>query len=169
MKKIITAILILCLFMTGCHGEESPKTVTFYYPRGSYSQNSIDSVLAPETRERGNLSSVMHLLDLYCQGPSDPTLTNPIPEGTSVVSVHVTGNVTIVTLTDAFAELTGLELVIACAGFHRTISALTGTPIVQIGCQSVKLDGKNHITIDSDTLLYIDTVPTETEIITTEE
>ena len=115
------------------------------------------------------MTSVAQLLNLYCTGPLDPLLTNPFPEGTEVLSVYITGNVTILTMADPFSELTGLDLALACAALHRTTSGITGTPMVQIGCQTAKVDGKSHITITENTILYLDSVPPATKEGATEE
>ena len=169
MRKIVSWLLILIFLLSGCHSEEAEKTVLFYYPRVNYTQNSTDSVVAPEERNNEGFSTTAMLLDQYLQGPLDPLLHNPFPSGTKVVEVYIMGNVTLVTLTDAFAQLSGLDFALACASISRTVSGITGTPMVQIDCETVKLNGSQHITITPDTYLYLDDVPAAPETTATEE
>lgn len=168
MRKLISYILILTLLLSGCHRTESEKTVLFYYPRVDYTQNSADSVVAPETRNREDFSTIV-LLNRYLQGPQDPLLKNPFPAGTNVTELYVMGNVTLVTLSDEFAQLSGLDLALACASISRTVSGITGMPIVQLDCETVKLNGSQHITVTPDTFLYLDDIPAPAETISTEE
>lgn len=163
MKRYYMLILVLALFLSGCRGEKEEKTVLFYYPRIAYSQNSEDSVIAPQTFNRGDLSSTAQLLDQYLLGPQDSMLNNPFPSGITVINVYVMGNVTLVTLSDNFAQLQGLDLALACASISRTVSGITGTPVVQIRCENEKLNGKNHITITEDSFLYLDNVAEKME------
>lgn len=169
MKATFAVILILSLLLPGCTDQEELRTAEFYYPRSTYTQDSMDSVIAPEERNRENLATITLLLDQYLQGPLDPKLVNPFPEGTAVVEVYVMGNVTLLTLTDSLAQLEGLDLLLACASISRTVTGITGTPMVQISCKTAKLDGKPKILIASDTIQYLDTVPTEPEEQLTEE
>ena len=169
MKAIIAVILLVSILLSACSATETEKAVEFYYPRVNYTQNSIDSVIAAEMCSNEALSTIEQLLNRYLQGPQDPLLRNPFPDATTVITVYVMGNVTLLTVSDNFSQLEGLDLVMACSSLSRTVSGMTGTPIVQISCESVKLDGKNHITIGPDTILYIDTAPEESETPSTED
>ena len=169
MRIILPYILILSLLLCGCYNEEEQKTVLFYYPRANYTQNSVDSVIAPEAYNREDFSSITLLLDQYFLGPRDPLLRNPFPEDVSVVEVSVLGNVTLVTLTDTFAQLNGLDFALACASISRTVSGITGTPMVQLDCETIRLNGNKHFTITPGTILYLDNVPSKEESLSTEE
>ena len=133
MKKFLSFLLCLFLLLCVCscaHRAEAPQVpVRFYYPRTADSiQYTGDSgAFTFEERESaGHTDNIPYLLNLYFRGPSDPTLQNPFPTAISVTELKVYGNYAFLTVSDSFAQMTGMELTTACACLTLTVAELTG-------------------------------------------
>jgi len=168
MKQIIALCLFVLLLLFGCSSENDGQSVTFYYPRVTYTQNSDDSVVAAETREDINPGTLAQLLNQYLQGPKDPLLKNPFPKDTSILSVYIREDTVYVTVSDHLAQLNGVNLIIACTSLGKTAAHMYQTSDACIICETAQLDGKNSILISDSTILYLDTVTTETTTPVTE-
>lgn len=169
MKKIafLVSVLLLLSMLWGCEHDVSKNFVEFYYPRLEYGYNReknvfADSAFALEKRDNMGYQSMQMLLSIYLEGPEDPALMNPFPEELSIVDVHTNGTTLMLTVSDHLAELTGLPLIIACASLARTGMEMTGTSAAEIRCETALLDGKNSITLDENTVIYLDSTPIET-------
>jgi len=174
MKRLICLILIisLCLCLPACRTQQTETfqdPVAFYFLRAQ--TDTVDhgtpfSVIVPVTREgQGMRSNLSALLNRYFSDPATETTRSPFPAGTYVISVSNDTDTLEITLTDAFATLTGLDLTLACACLTRTVLDLTGTGAVRICAETKLLDGHPSITMDRSNLLLIDiaTQPTENE------
>jgi hypothetical protein len=120
--------------------------------------NETDGVLAPEFREgAGMKDDAAALLQLYLSGPQDSTLRSPFPAGLRIITVNRTGKTLYLTLSHDLANLSGLELTVACASLTKTCMALTGVSAVQIRAQGgALLDGAGYIYMDESNLLLLD-------------
>ena len=169
MKKRILSILLVLLTLSaaGCRKEPEVSSLCFYYPRKEMTYTMEESVIAPDYRSDLTYQSAKLLLSVYLQGPLDPELRNPFPEGVTVVSVYTHGNVTYITLSEEFAQLTGVPLILACTSLGKTCMGLLSTEATTIRCESQLLDGKRSITIDENNVIFNDTLPGEIE--TTEQ
>lgn len=157
--KRFTALLLLILLLAGCSMQSEETRFTFYYPRAQFRYNEPDGVIAGESRESGGMYSAAELLNIYLLGPIDERYANPFPEGLSVRSVYTRGDTIQVTVTDELATLSGAPLILACACVGKTAMALTGAEKAEIRCENLLLDGKSHITISKDSVIYTDALP----------
>lgn len=161
MKRLCILILALvCLLsLTACTQKEDP--VVFYYPKAEVSYYASDSVLSPETRDTlSREDSLGYLLSFYLEGPIDPSLRLPVPEGTQVLrQIPYDGGMMLVMSRD-FAQLEGMDLTIACIGISKTCFGLTDLQEITfaIGTQ------KNVVrVVHRDSIVLTDTVTQPTE------
>lgn len=169
MRRIIAILLALLLLPGLCacaQEEELVAPVSFYYlraplPNGEIIHGSADSVIAPELRESaGRETDYTYLLEIYLLGSLDPQLRSPFPLGTFLVDFKLENGNAILTLTDDFAELSGVDLSLACGCLTTTVLELTGAECVTIFADGVLIDGKDSLTFDRNSfLLFDDTVP----------
>ena len=153
--------LLLCFSLLGCQKEEPVpilEPVNYFYIRSSYEYTNSETFFGSEAREAsGHKEDLTYLLEQYFLGPQSEGLSQPFPEGCSLISFSVRTNNTItLVLTDAFAELSGIDLSIACICLAKTVTGITGYPKVIIRTQSQLLDGKKSITIRDDELAFYD-------------
>lgn len=168
MKKMpcfLLAILLLPLF--GCQHIDNEKTYAFYYPRSDYGHNALqgkfyESILEVETRDDISYQNLLEMLTIYLSGPTTPDLMNPYPENMSLEAVSIVDQTLYMTVSDHLSELTGIQLMIACACLGKTGMELTNTISVQISCEKALLDGKKAITLYEDQIIITDSAPNAT-------
>jgi hypothetical protein len=162
MKKLLLTFILIGMVLPLCactpQTQELRDPVAFYYPRQDIVYNETDGVLAPEFREgAGMKDDAAALLQLYLSGPQDSTLRTPFPAGLRIITVNRTGKTLYLTLSHDLANLSGLELTVACASLTKTCMALTGVSAVQIRAQGgALLDGAGYIYMDESNLLLLD-------------
>lgn len=125
MKRLYLTILALaCLFwLQGCTNNEEP--VIFYYPKAEISYHSESGVIAPEARESlSSEDSLGYLLSFYLEGPIDPALELPVPEGTQVLRMIPYDDGMLLVMSREFSQLEGMDLTIACASISKTCFGL---------------------------------------------
>lgn len=172
MKRFICIVLcfvmVFCLFACTQQQEKFVKPISFYYLRvqlpDQIHHGAADSVISPEIREGQLISKdIKMLLDYYLAGPITADYDSPFPQGTTLVEWHTEGATLCVTLSDEAAELTGIELTLACACLTKTFLELREFEAVRIQAESLPLDGKASITMDDTSLLLLDTTMIDTE------
>lgn len=166
MKRIIL-LLCLCILLglAGCAGNvDQPEVpVRFFYPRHT---NDIlyegdDGVVTWELRESaGNEENYSYLLNLYLRGPTVLPLRNPFPRATSVVSFEQNANQVILTLSDPFAQLSGMDLTLAGACLMKTVNGMTGAEILYIRTQTQSLDSSGYLLFRMEDLIFTDSTNT---------
>ena len=158
MRKVLFIFLAVLMLLTGCTpaAQKTQAPVSFYYIRAEFDYNSADGVIAAELRESINCADVNEILELYFRGPDDETLQLPFPTSTELISVELKDNTAVITLTDNFSGLTGMNLTLACACITHTVINLTGATQVAIKAQTRKLNGQETIIMTLEDLLLID-------------
>ena len=165
MKRSVCIILsfLLILSLSACTQQQTKLVdpVRFYYLRVQQADNihhgTEDSVLFPEEREAlGIRRDVTALLKLYLAGPESELYYSPIPAGTELVGWVAEEGVLTITLTEHFADLTGMDLTLACACMTRTFLGLTNADAVKIQIKNRTLDGKSFIIMTLDDLILLD-------------
>ncbi len=157
--RLIAAVLsaVLLLGLTACAGETDPVSpVNFYYPRKNLTGYE-DSVMFSECYDSaGHEDDLEFLLQAYLAGAVSQSSRSPFPSNLRLISLRMEESTLIVTLSDAFADLSGLELNIACAALSMTCMELTGAESVQILTESALLNGHKSITINASQILLTD-------------
>lgn len=168
MRKLLCALMCICLLLSLCACTGGDNSVTFYYTRpiDRYVYGTEDGVIAPESREvSGHEEDLNYILTLYLEGPLDQELISPFPEGTSLEGVTYSDATLYVTLNKNFASLEDLDHTIAAACMASTCFELTAAEYVVIKCGSEEY-GNQSIKLSRDSLLLIDdseeTSPSET-------
>lgn len=171
MRRIIGFLLcfVILFCLVGCtkQQEKLHDPIEFYYlhstQKNQIQHGSEHSVITPESRE--GLGLRRHpglLLDQYLKGPKTEYVQSPFPSGTTLIEWTSDDAVLTIILSDEFAELSGIELTIACACITKTFLELGGFDTVIIQAETLMLDGKASITMNSSNLLlFDDTVPNE--------
>lgn len=163
MKKFFCLILAALLLVpfSGCYGINSTTSLTLYYPRIDYGYNTqegkfLNSIIETEQRDDVVEQDIVKLLKIYLDGPIDQTLANPFPAALSLNSAGIYDQTLYISVSDHLSELTGIDLMIACACLARTGMELTNTSCVQISCDNALLDGKKHVVLKKADILFED-------------
>lgn len=161
MKRGICILLALALLsLTGCANDTGrfQEPVSFYYVREEFTYGTADGVIAGEIREAAGLSGDRRqLLNRYLEGPDSAELISPFPAGVRVVELKAEESRLTVVVSDAFAQLTGLDLTVACACLTKTAIGITGCTVVTIQAETAMLDGSKSVTMDEASLFLLDT------------
>lgn len=162
MKQFCIALTIVALLlgMAGCKQENDDllEPVSFYYCNDISSKDDFEHVFVPELREGAGYSdNKPALLSLYLKGPENEDLISPFPAGTSVISVQWSNSHVYIVLSDHMAELTGLDLSMACTCLSMTVFDLYACQAVEISAEHKLLDDQKSIVLTADTLILSDT------------
>ncbi len=159
-KRLLSMILsLICLLpLMACSGQDNVKTpVKYYYLRNELQFDTPDGVISPEVREaQGNENNHAQLLRIYLAGPHSNLHHSPFPRNIELVSLLPNDSALTVTLSDNFADLSGRDLTLACVCLGMTAMELTGAQTVNIQTESMPLDGKTSVTIDSTSIQFSD-------------
>ena len=156
-SAILTVLIVIVLFGCAKGSNDYEAPVVFYYRPTSEAHKSTPPVFATEIRETANLSGdSLSVLNLYLNGPISEKCLSPFPAGVTAESITFDGTVVTVTMSNAFASLTGINLTIACAGIYQTMTPVWNCGEVLIQCNSMQLDGQNTISINHDSLIFTD-------------
>ncbi len=161
MRKLLCMLLILgCMVsMFGCASRQtnSDQQVTVYYRRSEPTYGAADSIIASTTLDAtGHERDYSHLLQVYLNGCEADLFAPTFPENTYVVNFKLEALTAKIVLTDNFAQLTGMDLTIACICLTQTIISLTDCQEVIISTVFSPLDGNNFITLSRDSYLLLD-------------
>ena len=160
MKRIFCFLLccVMLGIMLGCNQQEDEvhNGNAFYYPLAQLSYDTNSSAITAEYRSVEGSNSWTDILNVYFSGPQSEKHTNPFPAGLQVKKADMEGSTLHVTLSKEMAQLTGLELMMACSCLSLTSMALSGAENIVIRAEDSLLDGQKSITLNKDTLLLID-------------
>lgn len=170
LSLIIGVAILACIFGCTTQKQEFIDPVEFYYlliqPENHIYHGSSDSIIAPEQREGYQIRNRMNtLIEVYLNGPATESFQSPFPANTRLITLDTNDKILTVILSDEIAELSGVDLVLACACLSRTFMELWDFETINIQAENEMLDGKPVITFDkSNFFLTDDTVtylPTE--------
>ena len=159
MKQLICILLLAALLLPGCANQEPEYVapVNFYYPKTTVTYFTADGVISKEIREaQGYGQDYAQILALYLQGPESDGLQQIFPQDVTLIQLDLSSEGATVVLNDAMAQLSGVDLSIACACLTATVCELTGVQAVTIQAQSQLLDGSKTITMTRDQVLLLD-------------
>lgn len=158
MKRLICALVLVCLSLCGCVHmfSEFKEPVTFYYPRAEYQYGEEESVIANEQREAsGHTSHINYLLAMYLAGPLDEGLASSFPAGTHLVNVEKKDNALTVKLNSALDSMSDHAFSLGCTCLTLTCLELTDVAEVTV------VSGERSITISREDLTLYDDVLVE--------
>ena len=159
MKRLLCLVLFAVLFLPGCEAkeEEFVQPVTFYFLKADVTYFSAEGVIAREVREAdGHQQDYEYLLKMYLRGPESSEVKRVFPKNVELVRLELSDQGALVTLNDAAARLTGLDLTIACACLTATVCDMTGVQTVTIRTETQPLDGSKSITMNRNHILLLD-------------
>jgi len=157
MKKLTISVLCLLLLLSGCsQAQEYEQPINFYYCAAADSFDNNSMSILPETREGKQWSTLEDTMRAYLSGPVTETLASPFPAELRLVSIQQNESTVFVTFSMELAELTNLDLTIACGCITLTCLELTSAQQVTIEAENTLLDGQKSITMDRESLLLVD-------------
>lgn len=165
MKKML--FFLLALLLCGCvnpnEGIEEP--ISFYYLSQNTDYQPGQSLIREVIVDGAVIgNSPENILRAYLLGPGEDTeLINPFPPDTELLSIENSGNILIVTLSERFAQLSGVRLSIACACITKTCLTQFNAQAVRIIAFGHDLDGADYIEMDTASVLFLDASIIESE------
>ena len=157
MKRLIPILLALSLLFTGCARTEFREPGTFYYHRTDTTFRGDEGVVAPEERELAGVSGNLEaMLRLYCDGPKEPGLENPLPPDAVLLSHTLYNQVLTLRFNAALAQLSGVELTVAAGCLARTFQPLTGASTLILTAEGAFLNGDTSLTVTLEVLSLLD-------------
>ena len=160
MKKRLTAVLILLALliglMAGCAFIASTKDPLMLYYRRAEIAFEENGLIGSENADFSLERSAEPLADRYFDGPRKDGLVSPFPKGTELVSASVSNGVLSLELTDAFANLSGVDLSLALSCISMTFSQLEGVEAVKLSTEHLPIGGQAQIRLDRDQILLED-------------
>ena len=158
-KIIIPLLLIASLLFCACGQKETQMQVHFYYCRKDIEYDQVNGAIGYELCSNPlDHSAYGKYFSNYLSGPKTKDLVSPFPAGTELISISVEQQTVHIVLNDSFAELTGIELSIACACISLTAKEMTGCANVEISTQNALLDNQRTIVINTNTLQLSDQI-----------
>lgn len=150
MKKLICLILVITIsfLLIACHSKSSKDTQLFYYLRKEIDFESESPVIGSEMRRSG--TDLNAILQLYLNGPESAELSSPIPVGTTLISTEIQDDTLSICLSDSFAQITGLDLTLACVALSKTAMEITDVQIVRICTENEQLNGEKWFAVSDD-------------------
>lgn len=159
MRKYILPVLLLSLLLSmfGCgqHNEEIQEPVNFYYLADFTASDEFDRVIVEEVTESSGVPDDV-LLANYLTGPKTEGMTNPFPQGLSVVYLRKHAPDIVLILSSELLELSGLDLTLACACLASTVFELYDCQSLEIIVNGHLIEGKTSIVISRDDLVLYD-------------
>ena len=160
MKHILRIFIVVCitLGLTACaQAPSAAPSVVFYYCAATPSYDTIATVTATESRANIPVdASLEDILRIYIMGPEAEDLRSPFPAGLQLIRAYQEEGTVFVTLSEEMADLTNLDLTIACGCITLTCLELTDAQHVTIEAENALLGGQKSITMDQNSLLLKD-------------
>ena len=112
MRKRIAALLCVLLLLSGCSGGAEPSDgyVLYFQERDLRSAAGEGALRTESVQLEPTEAPARALLEALLAGPTDETLKNAIPAGTSLLSLELKGSRAVVDLSSAYGMLAGVEL-----------------------------------------------------------
>lgn len=154
MRRWIAFLLALAMLgLSACSLRQTPlEPVQFYYRNAVLDYTRDRSPLAPELRDLADTGDdLAEQLRLYFSGPLDPGFQSPFPKNLELLGCTVSDDTLTLNLSSVFAELSGVDLEMACA-----CAALTGMELTGTDCVSFLVDGQEKALIHREDLLLYD-------------
>ena len=146
MKRFLSLFLCVVLILHGCGSPEPEGGTLFYYQRGG---GTVDDIFAPEPRQLGSLEGNLDaILSLYCAGPVQDGLTNPLPPDAVILGWSLADRTLTLHFDSSLAQLSGIELTVAAGCLARTFLELTGAEILVLTADGALLRGETALRLE---------------------
>jgi len=135
MRRMIAFLLLVCFLLSSCSasGERIKSPAIFYYLQSQPDYFSEDGVIASEKRETsGHKNDISYLLALYLMGPSDESLTSPLPENCVLYYTEIMDETLILRISSLDNSLSDYEFSLACACLALTCFDITDAQKVTV-------------------------------------
>ena len=139
MRKLVSLLLCAAALLSGCaRGGESQQGTAYslYFLEADLESVPGGDALRAETvylgEDLGYTALAEALVERLLEGPSDATLENPIPAGTSLLSLELNGAYAKVDLSSNYRSLSGVALTLADYAITLTLTQLPQIAIVSI-------------------------------------
>ena len=161
--SLIAALVLLLLLLCACaaqHAQEVDESgYEVYFLSDPDSSGGGDAIRAQETRITldGTMETedcVRTLMETLLAGPKEPSLSSPIPDGTTLKSLTVSGRRAQIDLSAPYARLSGIDLSLADYCITLTLTQLPNVNAVSITAEGRELPyRKTQVLLSADTLL----------------
>ena len=139
MRKLVSLILCAAALLSGCAGggeSQQGTAYNLYFLEADLESVPGGDALRAETvyleEDLGTTALAEVLVERLLEGPSDATLENPIPAGTSLLSLELNGAYAKVDLSSNYRSLSGVALTLADYAITLTLTQLPQIAIVSI-------------------------------------
>ena len=139
MRKLVSLLLCAAALLSGCaRGGESQQGTAYslYFLEADLESVPGGDALRAETvyleEDLGTTALAEALVERLLEGPSDATLENPIPAGTSLLSLELNGAYAKVDLSSNYRSLSGVAVTLADYAITLTLTQLPQIAIVSI-------------------------------------
>lgn len=149
MRRMILLFLCLLIFFTGCTEDTIQTPCNFYYLQREITNTGADSVVAAQVADAGDLSP-QELIRQYLTAVPGSQLVSPFPSGIRLIAYTQSERYVSMIVSDELASLSGMELTLSCVCLSKTCMELAQADIVEIRCQSQKLNGSESVIMTSD-------------------
>ena len=161
MKKHLCFFLALLMLLplVGCTEEQKDliSPVKYYYCKQNVTYGAKGRVFDYEERESfGYEDNVYYLVSRYLRGPESSGLSQTFPNYTRLIQCNVRENAVSLRLSDEIANLSGIELTLACVALTMTVCEITGMEMVTIQAESQLLEGKEVLIFSRSDFVYLD-------------
>ncbi len=159
MKRLISIVLSLGILLaaSGCGAPSIEEPGAFYYKQADSGAYTSECVIDSEVRDIAHVrEDIGQLLALYLQGPENKKLESPFPRGTAVTKWTLVENTLLLTFGTEFAQLSGVDLTIACGCVAKTLMELYPIQRVNIQAEDSLLNGSRSITITEKNIQLVD-------------
>ena len=154
----IALILFLSIGLLACGNTKSSGTaVEFYYRTEKLGYGNEAGVISGEQRYIADINAITDILSAYFSGPENVALHSPFPNDLAVKSITLNSTSIELVLSDQIAELSGIDLTIACACIQKTITEITGINTVHISAENEMINNQDVIILKPSNILLIDT------------
>ena len=164
MKRSIAVLMTVTMvltILTGCGNRNTPDgKYKLYYCHSEYQYAADSGVLSWEYYTPSAAADFEYVLQRYLRGPESKDMVAPFPSGLRLVALELKENKAQITLTKELAELSGVDLTIACACITLTVWDLTQLATVDIRAQDVLLNNQKSIIMNAEELILSDIVST---------
>lgn len=163
-STVLSLLLALMLLFSACNQSDPSDTVAFYYARNPQSQTVPSDTFCTVEHRRitTSNSNLRYLLSLYLQGPLDDGSVSPFPDGTQLVKLDIHNDHLFIQLSQEFAELTNIDLTLACACLSLTCFDLADANQVTIFTSATENYPAVECTMTREDLLLTDAVTWKT-------